>query len=68
MALAENYMKTLITADAATIRASVAPDICANKTWIPEDSSDVEGVITNWTRNDSTRTDQMITRGYAQSI
>jgi hypothetical protein len=68
IALAENHLNALITVDAAAIRASVAPNFYANNTWFPEDSSDVEGVIQNWSRNDSTRTDQKISKVYAQSI
>lgn len=64
----ENHLNALITANAAGIRASVGVGFYANNTWIPADSSDVNGVVTQWMNNDSTRTDQRIKKVFAQSI
>jgi ketosteroid isomerase-like protein len=68
IALAESYLMAVISADADAIRASVAPGFYSNNTFVPADSSDVEEVIANWMRIDSTRTDQKIIKDYAQSI
>ncbi len=68
IALVEGYLNAMISANADGIRGAVAPDFYANNTWFPEDSSDVEGVIKNWMKNDSTRTDQKISKVYAQCI
>lgn len=68
IALVEDYLNALIVVDADVIRGSVAPEFYANNTWLPEDSSDVEGVITHWMSNDSTRSDQKISKVFAQSI
>ena len=52
----------------AAIRAAVGPGFYSNNTWLPADSTDVEGVITRWQRNDSTRADQTVKKHFAQSI
>jgi len=68
IALVEGYLNALIKADAEAIRAAVAPEFYANNTFVPADSSDVEAVIANWMRIDSTRSDQKIVKDFAQSI
>jgi len=68
IAAVENHLNALITANETEIRASVGAGFYANNTWLPADSSDVEGVIAQWMHNDSTRTDQHIKKTFAQSI
>lgn len=68
IALVESYLNAVISADADAIRASVAPGFYSNNTFVPADSSDVEEVIANWMRIDSTRTEQKIVKDFAQSI
>lgn len=68
IAAVERYLNALITADAAGIRAAVGPGFYANNTWVPADSSDVEGVVANWIKNDSTRADQKFKKTFAQGI
>ena len=68
IALVESYLNAVISADADAIRASVAPGFYSNNTFVPADSSDVEEIIANWMRIDSTRTDQKIVKDFAQSI
>ncbi len=68
IAVVERYLNALIAADATGIRGAVGDGFYANNTWVPADSSDVEGVIANWMQNDSTRTDQKVTKVFAQSI
>ncbi len=68
VALVESYLNAVISADADAIRASVAPDFYSNNTFVPADSSDVEEIIANWMRIDSTRSDQKLTKDFAQSI
>ena len=61
-------MNAVISADAAKIRAAVGPGFYSNNTWEPADSMDVDGVIADWTENDSTRTEQKVRKTFAQSI
>lgn len=68
IALAENFINALLRADVEAIRAAVAPGYYGNNTFIPSDSSDVEGMIATWMHNDSTRTDQKMTKDLARSI
>jgi len=68
IAAVENHLNALITANEAGIRASVGAGFYANNTWLPADSSDVEGVVAEWLQNDSTRTAQLIKKTFAQSI
>ena len=64
----ESYLNALITADEPGIRASLGDGFYGNNTWLPADSSDVEGIVAEWVHNDSTRTDQRIKKVSAQSI
>lgn len=68
IAVVEGYLNALLKADAAAIRSATAPGFYANDTYTPEDSSDVDGVIAAWTRNDSTRSDQKIARVWAECV
>lgn len=68
IAVVENHLNALITANETEIRASVGEGFYANNTWLPADSSDLEGVVAEWLQNDSTRTDQRIKKVSAQSI
>lgn len=68
IASVETYLNALITADEPGIRAAVGEGFYANNTWLPADSSDVDGTVAHWMQNDSTRTDQRITKDFAQSI
>mgnify|MGYP001342084808 CR=1 FL=1 len=68
IAVVEGYLTALTKADADAIRAAAAPNFYANNTFTPADSSDVEGVIADWLRNDSTRSDQRIERVFAECV
>ncbi|MEZ4739301.1 MAG: hypothetical protein R2818_08060 [Flavobacteriales bacterium] len=68
IAVVESYLNALIKADEASIRAAVAPGYYANNTFTPPDSSDVEGVIEGWMKNDSTRSDQRMERVFAECV
>lgn len=68
IAAVDNYLHAMIKADAEAIRASVGPGFYSNNTWLPADSTDVEGVIMRWQRNDSTRADQKLKKTFAQCI
>lgn len=68
IAAVEGYLNALITANDPGIRASVGAGFYANNTWLPADSSDVDGIVDQWMQHDSTRSDQRIKRTFAQAI
>ncbi|HQV52008.1 MAG: nuclear transport factor 2 family protein [Flavobacteriales bacterium] len=68
IAVVESYLNGLLKADAAAIRAACAPGFYANNTFTPSDSSDVEGIIEMWAKNDSTRSDQKLRKVFAECV
>ncbi len=62
IAVVEGYMQGIVNADEAAIRAALAPGFYSNNTWLPADSSDVDKIVKAWMKNDSTRSDQKITK------
>jgi len=68
IAVVEGYLNALVTLDVAAIRAATAPGFYANNTYTPPDSSDVEGVISAWMHNDSTRSDQKLEKVFAECV
>lgn len=61
-------MNGSVKIDAAAIRAACAPGFYANNTFTPPDSSDVEGIIKIWAKNDSTRSDQKLRKVFAECV
>jgi ketosteroid isomerase-like protein len=68
IAVVENHLNALITANADGIRSTTAPGFYANNTFTPADSSDTDGVIAHWMKNDSARTDQKIEKVFAECV
>lgn len=62
IALVEGYLAALTAADEAGIRAALAPDFWGHNTFVPADSSQADEIVANWLKNDTTRSDQKITR------
>jgi len=68
IAVVEGYLNALAKADAAALRAAVAPGFYANNTFTPPDSSDVDGIIKIWMKNDSTRSNQKFEKVFAECV
>ena len=62
VAVVDGYMAALVAGDEAGIRAALAPDFYGHNSFVPADSSSVDEVVENWLKNDTTRSDQKITK------
>lgn len=60
MAVVEGFLNACIKADAAGMRAVMAPGYHELLQTVPEDTSDAEKTIADWIAIDSTRTDQKL--------